>query len=94
MAEVVGGTEAAGEAGTEVPAESRTEAAAEAGDPRADHLRSCPRCRGILLSFEDFRAHATRGPQPGEDARGIPATQIIFHQPGHSSYIDLPVIPT
>jgi len=29
----------------------------------------------------------------GEDAQGIPAMQTIYHQQGHASYIDLPVIP-
>jgi len=29
----------------------------------------------------------------GEDAQGVPATQIIYHQPDYPSYIDLPVIP-
>lgn len=38
------------------------------GDPRMGHVRSCPRCRGIVLSFADFRAQSTREAQPGEDA--------------------------
>lgn len=29
----------------------------------------------------------------GEDAKGIPAVQTIYHQSDYASYIDMPVIP-
>jgi hypothetical protein len=36
-------------------------------EPRSHHFRSCPRCRGILLSYREFRGQVDRGPQPGEE---------------------------
>ena len=44
-------------------------------------------------NFPRFERNMNTGNPFGEDAVGIPAIQTIFHQPGHASYIDLPVIP-
>ncbi|MBN2075810.1 MAG: CocE/NonD family hydrolase, partial [Dehalococcoidales bacterium] len=44
-------------------------------------------------NFPYYDRNMNTGNPIGEDARGITATQTIFHQPDYSSYIDLPVIP-
>jgi putative CocE/NonD family hydrolase len=44
-------------------------------------------------NFPRFERNMNTGNPFGEDAQGIPAMQTIFHQSGHASYIDLPVIP-
>lgn len=44
-------------------------------------------------NFPMFDRNMNTGNPIGEDARGIPATQTIYHQAGYASYIDLPVIP-
>jgi putative CocE/NonD family hydrolase len=44
-------------------------------------------------NFPRFERNMNTGNPFGEDAVGIPAMQTIFHQPGHASCIDLPVIP-
>jgi uncharacterized protein len=44
-------------------------------------------------NFPTFDRNMNTGNPIGEDAKGIPALQTIFHQKGHTSYIDLPVIP-
>jgi uncharacterized protein len=43
-------------------------------------------------NFPAFDRNMNTGNPSGEDKRGIPATQHIFHQSSYSSYIDLPVI--
>ncbi len=50
----------------------------------------------IDISSSNFPAvdrNMNTGNPIGEDARGIPAMQTIYHQTGYASYIDLPVIP-
>ena len=44
-------------------------------------------------NFPTFDRNMNTGNPIGEDAKGIPALQTVFHQNGHASYIDLPVIP-
>ena len=44
-------------------------------------------------NFPTFDRNMNTGNPLGEDAQGIPAVQTIYHQTGHASYIDLPVIP-
>lgn len=49
---------------------------------------------GISSSnFPMYDRNMNTGNLIGEDAEGIPATQTVYHQPGYTSYIDLPVIP-
>ncbi len=43
-------------------------------------------------NFPAWERNMNTGNPTGEDARGIPATQIIYHQSDWASYIDLPVI--
>jgi uncharacterized protein len=43
-------------------------------------------------SFPEYDRNMNTGNAVGEDARGIPALQSIYHQSGYASYIDLPVI--
>jgi len=43
-------------------------------------------------NFPMFDRNMNTGNPIGEDARGIPAMQTIYHQSGFASYIDLPVI--
>jgi hypothetical protein len=43
-------------------------------------------------NFPMFDRNMNTGNATGEDAKGIPAMQTIFHQPGYASYINLPVI--
>ncbi len=45
-------------------------------------------------SFPEYDRNMNTGNAVGEDARGIPAMQSIYHQAGYVSYIDLPVIET
>jgi hypothetical protein len=45
-------------------------------------------------NFPRFDRNMNTGNAFGEDAVGIPAMQTIFHQSGHASFIDLPVIPS
>jgi putative CocE/NonD family hydrolase len=50
----------------------------------------------IDISSSNFPQHdrnMNTGNPIGEDARGIPAKQTIYHQKDYASYIDLPVIP-
>lgn len=44
-------------------------------------------------NFPQFDRNMNTGNPIGQDARGIPAMQTIYHQTGFASYIDLPVIP-
>jgi putative CocE/NonD family hydrolase len=44
-------------------------------------------------NFPAFDRNMNTGNPMGEDIKGIPATQTIFHQSEYPSYIDLPVIP-
>jgi uncharacterized protein len=44
-------------------------------------------------NFPTFDRNMNTGNPTGEDAKGIPALQTVFHQSGHSSYIDFPIIP-
>jgi uncharacterized protein len=44
-------------------------------------------------NFPTFDRNMNTGNSIGEDAKGIPALQTVYHQPGYASYIDLPVIP-
>lgn len=57
-------------------------------------------CKGHRLrleisssNFPTFDRNMNKGNPVGEDARGIPALQTIYHSAGYASYIDLPVIP-
>jgi putative CocE/NonD family hydrolase len=43
-------------------------------------------------SFPEYDRNMNTGNAIGEDARGIPAMQSIYHQTDYASYIDLPVI--
>lgn len=43
-------------------------------------------------SFPEYDRNMNTGNAVGEDARGIPAMQTIYHQADYISYIDLPVI--
>jgi uncharacterized protein len=45
-------------------------------------------------NFPMFDRNMNTGNPVGEDARGIPATQTIYHQSGCASYMDLPIIPS
>ena len=45
-------------------------------------------------NFPMFDRNMNTGNPIGEDARGIPAMQTVYHQSGFASYIDLPVIPS
>lgn len=45
-------------------------------------------------NFPMFDRNMNTGNPIGEDTRGIPATQTIYHQSDYASYIDLPVIPS
>ena len=45
-------------------------------------------------NFPAFDRNMNTGNPMGEDAQGIPAMQTIYHEAGHASYIDLPVIPS
>jgi hypothetical protein len=42
--------------------------------------------------FPEYDRNMNTGHAVGEDARGIPALQSIYHEAAYSSYIDLPVI--
>lgn len=44
-------------------------------------------------NFPRYDRNMNTGNPLGEDARGIPAMQTVFHGAGYASYIDLPVIP-
>ncbi len=44
-------------------------------------------------NLPQFDRNMNTGNPIGQDARGIPALQTIYHEPGFASYIDLPVIP-
>lgn len=44
-------------------------------------------------NFPMYDRNMNTGNPIGEDTQGIPAMQTIYHQSGHASYIDLPVIP-
>ncbi len=44
-------------------------------------------------NFPMFDRNMNTGNLIGEDAKGIPALQTVFHDSEHPSYIDLPVIP-
>ena len=44
-------------------------------------------------NFPAFDRNMNTGNPIGEDARGIIASQTIYHRTGYASYIDLPVIP-
>jgi putative CocE/NonD family hydrolase len=58
-------------------------------------FRSGHRIRIDIASsnFPTFDRNMNTGNPIGEDARGLPAVQTVYHQSGHVSYIDLPVIP-
>ena len=43
-------------------------------------------------SFPEYDRNMNTGNNVGEDARGIPAMQSVFHQSEYPSYIDFPVI--
>jgi uncharacterized protein len=43
-------------------------------------------------SFPEYDRNMNTGNPVGEDTRGVPALQSIYHQSGYGSYIDLPVI--
>ena len=43
-------------------------------------------------NFPAFDRNMNTGNPTGEDKRGIPATQTIYHQSKYPSYIDLPII--
>ena len=45
-------------------------------------------------NFPMYDRNMNTGNPIGEDAEGIPAMQTVFHNRGHASYIDLPVIPS
>ena len=44
-------------------------------------------------NFPTFDRNMNTGNPIGEDARGIPALQTIYHQTGYASYIDMPTVP-
>ncbi|MFC1532292.1 CocE/NonD family hydrolase [Thermodesulfobacteriota bacterium] len=44
-------------------------------------------------NFPLYERNMNTGNPVGEDADGIPAMQMVFHQSEYASYIDLPVIP-
>jgi len=44
-------------------------------------------------NFPLYDRNMNTGNPIGEDARGVPATQTVYHQKEYASYIDLPVIP-
>ena len=44
-------------------------------------------------NFPQFDRNMNTGNPIGEDAQGVPAMQMIYHQSGFASYIALPVIP-
>jgi uncharacterized protein len=44
-------------------------------------------------NFPTFDRNMNTGNPTGEDAKGIPALQTVFHQSGYTSYVDIPVIP-
>ena len=44
-------------------------------------------------NFPQFDRNMNTGNPIGEDARGIPAMQTVYHQAEYASYVDLPVIP-
>jgi len=44
-------------------------------------------------NFPRFERNMNTGNPAGEDARGIPAMQTIFHDSQYASYIDFPVMP-
>jgi predicted acyl esterase len=43
-------------------------------------------------NFPTFDRNMNTGHPIGEDVRGIPAMQTIFHSAGCASFVDLPVI--
>ena len=45
-------------------------------------------------NFPTYDRNLNTGNRIGEDAKGISALQTIYHQSGHASYMDLPVIPS
>lgn len=45
-------------------------------------------------NFPLFDRNLNTGNPIGEDARGIPAMQTIYHTAAYPSYVDLPVIPS
>jgi predicted acyl esterase len=45
-------------------------------------------------NFPQFDRNLNTGSPIGEDARGIPAMQTIYHTAAYPSYVDLPVIPS
>jgi len=44
-------------------------------------------------NFPRYDRNMNTGNPIGEDARGVPAMQAIYHQAEYASYIDLPIIP-
>lgn len=60
------------------------------------HLfKRCHRIRVDVATcnFPTFDRNMNTGNAVGEDAAGIIALQTVYHQAGHASYNDLPVIP-
>jgi uncharacterized protein len=43
-------------------------------------------------NFPEYDRNMNTGNPPGEDAEGIIAKQVIYHQSDYPSYIDLPII--
>jgi putative CocE/NonD family hydrolase len=52
----------------------------------------CIRLDIASSNFPAFDRNMNTGNPTGEDKRGIPATQTIFHQSNYPSYLDLPII--
>jgi putative CocE/NonD family hydrolase len=44
-------------------------------------------------NFPMYDRNMNTGHPPGTDARGIRATQTVFHEPGKASYLELPLAP-